>query len=91
MLHSVVVLGWLALNACLALGVAVVSERLLYGTGPAPKGALTVVRLPVPPRTRTVLWSMWPGWYAIWSDDVSPRGRAPPSLWARRPTRRLPP
>jgi hypothetical protein len=68
MLHIVVVLGWLALNACVALGVAVVSDRLLYRTGPPPKGAMTVVRLPFPTPARTVLWSMWLGWYSIWID-----------------------
>jgi hypothetical protein len=78
------VLGWLALNACVALGVAVVSHRLLYGTGPSPKGTMNVVRLPFPTRTSTVLWSMWLGWCSIWIDYVSPTCRSPPSMGAMR-------
>jgi F420H(2)-dependent quinone reductase len=42
-------------------------------------------------RTRTVLWSMWLGWYSIWIDYLSPRCRSPPSMWAMRPTKRPPP
>ena len=34
----------------------------MYGTRPPPNGAMKVVRLSFPTRTRTVLWSMWLGW-----------------------------
>src|SRR5437899_955173 len=61
----------------------------MYGTRPPPKGAMNVVQLPFPTRTRTVLWSMWLGWYSIWIDYVSPTCRSPPSLWAMRQTRKI--